>query len=62
MIKETNTKTMRNLHHKINLREMMIESLRIEGQKKYGTDSATFKSPYFKINIALQVAYILKGI
>jgi len=53
---------MRNLHAKINLREMMIESLRIEGQKKYGTDSATFKSPYFKINIALQVAYILKAI
>ena len=53
---------MRNLHHKINLRERMIESLIIEGQKQYGTDSATFKSHYFKINIALQVAYILKGI
>lgn len=53
---------MTNLHQKINLRGRMIESLKIEGQKKYGTDSATFKSPYFKINIALQVAYILKEI
>ena len=53
---------MTKLHHKINLRAMMIESLTTKSIRDYGKDSLWVKNPLFKTNISLQVSYLLKNI
>lgn len=50
-----------DLHHKINLRAMMIESLTIKSTRDYGKNSLWIKNPLFKANVSLQVSYLLKN-
>lgn len=51
-----------NVHNKINLRAMMIESETIRNIKQYGKESATVNSINFKHNIGLMVSFILKPV
>lgn len=48
------------LHGRLNLRAKMHESLIYAGVSRYGANSASIKSPYFKTNIALRVQSLLK--
>ena len=61
---KTKNKIMKNsqLHNRINLRAMMIDSETQRNHRIYGKDSATAKGKYFKGNIGLFVSYILKPV
>ena len=53
---------MKNLTTIIELRSRMINALIAQGIREYGENSATVNSKNFRVNIGLQVSYILKPV
>jgi hypothetical protein len=53
---------MKNLTTIIEGRSRMIDSLIEQGIREYGENSATVNSKNFRVNIGIQVSYILKPV
>ena len=53
---------MKNLHHKINLRALLIDAETKSKIKIYGKDSATVKGKYFYPNIGIFISYLMAKI